>query len=81
MYLDIRFTSFYVRMINFYVLSKTNYKLWFINYQCFVESETDNKHYVQLKFGNGEDFNPRNGRWNFNQKVYLIQLLFYICSS
>ncbi|ESW13558.1 hypothetical protein PHAVU_008G206600 [Phaseolus vulgaris] len=22
----------------------------------------------RLKFGNGEDFNPRNGRWNFNQK-------------
>ncbi|XP_027329366.1 protein argonaute 4-like [Abrus precatorius] len=22
----------------------------------------------RLKFGNGEDFNPRNGRWNFNNK-------------
>ncbi|KAL2316931.1 hypothetical protein Fmac_030807 [Flemingia macrophylla] len=23
----------------------------------------------RLKFGNGEDFNPRNGRWNFNNKT------------
>jgi len=24
---------------------------------------------LQLKVGNGEDFFPRNGRWNFNNKV------------
>lgn len=27
---------------------------------------------VQLKVGNGEDFFPRNGRWNFNNKVRLV---------
>ncbi|XP_004501969.1 protein argonaute 4-like [Cicer arietinum] len=25
----------------------------------------------KLKFGNGEDFNPRNGRWNFNNKKFV----------
>ncbi|XP_045818651.1 protein argonaute 4-like [Trifolium pratense] len=25
----------------------------------------------RLKFGNGEDFNPRNGRWNFNNKKFV----------
>ncbi|KAI9079531.1 hypothetical protein K1719_038503 [Acacia pycnantha] len=24
----------------------------------------------RLKFGNGEEFNPRNGRWNFNNKTF-----------
>ncbi|CAJ2651953.1 unnamed protein product [Trifolium pratense] len=27
----------------------------------------------RLKFGNGEDFNPRNGRWNFNNKPTKIE--------
>ncbi|KAF7815518.1 protein argonaute 4-like [Senna tora] len=26
-----------------------------------------------MKFGNGEDFNPRNGRWNFNNKPAKIE--------
>ncbi|MCI38871.1 protein argonaute 4-like, partial [Trifolium medium] len=25
----------------------------------------------RLKFGNGEDFSPKNGRWNFNNKKIL----------
>ncbi|KAL2322215.1 hypothetical protein Fmac_026594 [Flemingia macrophylla] len=25
----------------------------------------------RLKFGNGEDFNPRNGRWNFSNKSFV----------
>lgn len=28
----------------------------------------------QLKVGNGEDFFPRNGRWNFNNKVLILVL-------
>jgi eukaryotic translation initiation factor 2C len=32
--------------------------------------------FLQLKVGNGEDFFPRNGRWNFNNKV-----LFKLCFS
>ncbi|RWV93281.1 hypothetical protein GW17_00044278 [Ensete ventricosum] len=30
---------------------------------------------IQLKVGNMEDCVPRNGRWNFNQKVKLFELL------
>lgn len=30
---------------------------------------------LQLKVGNGEDFFPRGGRWNFNNKV-----LIFLCS-
>lgn len=31
---------------------------------------------LQLKGGNGEDFFPRNGRWNFNNKVFFWPRLF-----
>lgn len=35
--------------------------------------------YIQLKAGNGEDLFPRNGRWNFNNKVCLcfVVLLYF----
>lgn len=41
---------------------------------------------LQLTTGNGEEFLPRNGRWNFNNKVLLffcnfilLVLIFYTC--
>lgn len=29
--------------------------------------------------GNGEDFFPRNGRWNFNNKVFIVFIVFFTC--
>lgn len=34
--------------------------------------------YMQLRVGNGEDFFPRNGRWNFNNKVCIMNITYYL---
>jgi len=34
-----------------------------------------------LKFGNGEDFNPRNGTWSFNNKVFVSNLSYIFIFS
>lgn len=35
-------------------------------------------HLLQLKAGNGEDFFARNGRWNFNNKVFFCIKMYTI---
>ncbi|XP_027346753.1 protein argonaute 4-like isoform X2 [Abrus precatorius] len=37
----------------------------------FIEVEGRVLPAPRLKFGNGEDFTPRNGRWNFNNKKFV----------
>lgn len=34
---------------------------------------------LKLKVGNGEDFFPRNGRWNFNNKVGISYTMYISC--
>lgn len=64
-----------------FATSKGGFYILVCNVQIFyfINQTTFNQNYfmLQLRVGNGEDFMPSRGRWNFNHKVVFLCLVYF----